>query len=55
MANASLWDSKFSIPESESPKNCCIGSNSWWRDKFGSLPYTKRNGVSAVAKLGVTL
>ena len=23
MANASLWASKFSIPESGSPKNCC--------------------------------
>ena len=29
MANMSLWASKFSIPESGSPKNCCIGSNSW--------------------------
>ena len=28
MANVSLWDSKFSIPESGYPKNCCIGSNS---------------------------
>ena len=25
MANASLWASKFIIPESGSPKNCCIG------------------------------
>ena len=49
MANMSLWDSKFSIPESGSPKNWCIGSNSWWSSKFGSLSYTKRNGISAVA------
>ena len=42
MANVSLWASKFSIPESGSPKNHCIGSNSWWRGKFGSLPYTKK-------------
>ena len=55
MANAILWATKFSIPESRSPKNHCIGSNSWWRGMFGSLPYTKKNGVSAVAKLDVTL
>ena len=55
MANASQWASKFSIPESGSPKNCCIGSNSWCRGKFGSLQYTKKNGISTVAKLGVTL
>ena len=29
MANMSLWASKFNIPESGSPKNHCIGSNSW--------------------------
>ena len=29
MANAGLCASKFSIPESGCPKNCCIGSNSW--------------------------
>ena len=28
VANASLWASKLSIPESGSPKNHCIGSNS---------------------------
>ena len=55
MANASLWASNFSISESGSPKNHCIGSNSWWRGKFGSLPYTKKNGISAVAKFAVTL
>ena len=55
MANVSLWASKFSIPESGSPMNQCIGSNSWWRGKFGSIPYTKKNGISAVAKLGVTM
>ena len=38
MANVSLWASKFSILESRSPKNHYIGSNSWWRGKFGSLP-----------------
>ena len=31
MVNASLWASMFSIPESGSPKNHCIGSNSCWR------------------------
>ena len=55
MANASLWASMFNILESGSPKNHCIGSNSWLRGNFGSLPYTKKNGISAVAKLGVTL
>ena len=55
MANAILWASRFGIPESGSPKNCCIDSNNWWRGKFGSLPYTKKNGISAVTKLGVTL
>ena len=29
MAKVSLWASKFSIQESGSPKNHCIGSNSW--------------------------
>ena len=29
MANMSLWASKFIIPESGSPRNHCIGSNSW--------------------------
>ena len=55
MARASLWASKFSIPESGSPKNHCIGSNNWCKGKFGSLPYTKKNGISAVARQGVTL
>ena len=55
MANVSLWASKCSIPESGSPESHCIGSNSWLGGKFGSLPYTKNNGISAVAKLGVTL
>ena len=55
MANPNLWASRLSIPESGSPKNHCIGSKSWWRGMFGSLPYTKKNGISAVAKLGVTL
>ena len=55
MANTSMWDSRFSIPESGSPKNHCIGSSSWWRGIFGSLPYTKKKGISTLAKLGVTL
>ena len=55
MANVSLWASKFRIPESGSPRNHCIGSNRGWRSNFGSLPYNKKNGISAVAKLGVTL
>ena len=42
MASMSLWASKFSIPESGSPKNHCMGSNSWCRGKFGSPPYTKK-------------
>ena len=29
MANVSLWASKFSIPESGSPKTHCIGFNCW--------------------------
>ena len=55
VANMCLWASKFSIPESGSPKNHYIGSNSWWRGRFGSLPYTKKNGISTVANVGVTL
>ena len=55
MASVSMWASKLSNPESGSPKNHCMGSNSWWRGKFGSLPYTKKNGISTVAKLSVTL
>ena len=38
MAKASLCASRFSIPEYGSPKNHCMGSSSWCRDKFGSLP-----------------
>ena len=55
VANASLCASRYSIPESGSPKNHCMGSSSSCSGKFGSLPYTKKNGVSAVAGLGVTL
>ena len=55
MAKVSLCASRFSIPESGSPKNCCMGSSSWCKGKFGSLLYTKKNGVSTVARLGVTL
>ena len=52
MVKVSLCASRFSIPESGSPKNCCMGSSSWCKGKFGSLPYTKKNGVSIVARLG---
>ena len=55
MANVSLCASRLSIPESKSPKNLCIGCRSWCRGRFGSLPYTKKNRVSIVARLGVTL
>ena len=55
MTSASLWASNFSILESGCPKNHCTCSNSVCRGKFGSLPYTKKNGISAGARLGVTL
>ena len=55
IANNSLCASRFNILESGSPRKCCIGSNSWCKHRFRSLPYTKKNGVSAVAKFGVTL
>ena len=55
MANANLCVSRFSIPESGSPRKHCMGSNSWCSGRFGSLPYTEKNGVSAVAKFGVVL
>ena len=55
IANDSLCASKFSIPESGSPRKCGIGSNSWCKGKFGSHPYTKKNAISAVAKFSVTL
>ena len=55
IASASLCASRFNIPESGSPRKCCIGSNHWCKGKFGSHPYTKKNEVSAVAKFGVTL
>ena len=38
IANANLCVSKFSIPESGSPKKCCMGSDSWCGGTFGSLP-----------------
>ena len=55
IANANLCVSRFSIPDSGSPRKCCIASSSWWRGRLGSLPYTKKNGVSAVARFGVIL
>ena len=55
MANANLCVSRFSILESGSPRKHCMGSNSLRMGRFGSIPYTKKNGVSAVAKFGVSL
>ena len=55
MAKVSLCASRFSIPESGSLRNCCMGSSSWCKGQFGSLPCTKKNRVSAVARLVVTL
>ena len=55
VASANLCVSKFSVPESGSPRKHCTGSNSWCGGRLGSLPYTKKNGVSAVAKFGVIL
>ena len=52
---ASWCTSRFNFPESGSPKNHCMGSSSWCKGKFGSLLYTRKNGVSAVTRLGVTL
>ena len=42
IANASLWASKFIIPESGSPRNHCISSNSWWRVSLNPFPTPKR-------------
>ena len=53
MASVSLCASRFNIPESGSPKNHCMVSSSWCRGKFGSLPHTRKNRVSAVVRLGV--
>ena len=55
IASASLCASRFNILESGSPRKHCIGSTSWCKGKFGSHPYTKKNGISAVAKFGATL
>ena len=55
IANANLCVSKFSIPESGSPRKCCMGSNSWCSARLGFLPYTKKNGVSAVTEFSVML
>ena len=38
MAKTSLWASRLSIPESRFPKSHCVGSRSWCRGKFASLP-----------------
>ena len=55
IANANLCVSMFSILESGSPRKWYIGSNSWCSGRLGSLPYTEKNGVSAVDKFGVIL
>ena len=55
MAYANLCVSRFSILESGSLRKCCMGSNSWCNGRFRSIPHTKKNGVSPVAKFGVTL
>ena len=55
IANANLHVSRFSIPESRSPRKHCIGSRSWCNGRLGSLPYTKKNSDSAVTRFGVIL
>ena len=55
MANANLCVSRLSIPESGSPRKHCMGSSSGCKGRLGSLPYTKKNGDSAVARFGVIL
>ena len=55
IASTNLCVSRFSIPESGSPRKCWMGSNSWYIGRLGSLAYTKKNGVSAVAKFSVIL
>ena len=44
MAKASLCASRFSIPESRSPKNHCMSSSSCCKGKYGSLQYTRKMG-----------
>ena len=55
IAKANLCVSRFSIPESGSSRKHCIGSSSWCMGRLGSLPYTKKNGDSAIARFGVIL
>ena len=55
IANAYLCVSRFSIPESGSPRKCCMGSNSWCSGRLGSVQFTKKNGISVVAKFSVIL
>ena len=54
MANASLC---FKIQHSRIwiSQDLLHGFYSWCRGKFGSLPYTKKNGIFFVARLGVTM
>ena len=55
IANANLCVSRFSIPDLGSPRKCCIGSSSWCKGRLGCLPYTKKNGVSAITRFGIIL
>ena len=55
IGRANLCVSRFSIPESGSPRKCCMGSSSWCKARLGSLPYTKKNGDSAITRFGVIL
>ena len=55
MANTNLCVSRFSIPESGSPRKHCMGSRCWCNGRLGSLPYTKKNGDSAITRFGVIL
>ena len=54
MASARQCDLRSKYPDSGSPRNCCIGLSNWWRGKLGSLPQTRKKGVSVVARCGVT-
>ena len=55
IARANWCVCRFNIPESGSPRKCCMGFSSWCKWRLGSLPYTKKNGDSAVASLDVIL
>ena len=55
IAKGNLCVSRLSIPESGLPRKCCMGSSRWCKGRLGSLPYTKKNGDSAIARFGVIL